>query len=69
MWPYWLDGRAPGTVRNSFQLGSMALLTGAPICGISMPTQVLSTLQVLSNLLLTHFSSVHEKERGCLSRT
>lgn len=30
MWPYWLDGRAPSTVRNSFQLGSMALLTGAP---------------------------------------
>ncbi len=29
MWPYWLDGRAAGTVRNSFALGSMALLTGA----------------------------------------
>ena len=36
MWPYWLDGRAPGTVRNSFQLGSMALLTGAPECVICM---------------------------------
>ena len=29
MWPYWLDGFASGTVRNSFALNSMFLLTGA----------------------------------------
>ena len=30
MWPYWLDGRAASTARNSFELSSMVLLTGAP---------------------------------------
>ncbi len=28
MWPYWLDGAAPSTVRNSFAMNSMLLLTG-----------------------------------------
>ena len=28
MWPYWLDGHAPTTVKNSFDMASMYLLTG-----------------------------------------
>ena len=28
MWPYWLDGAGPRTVRNSLDLDSMVLLTG-----------------------------------------
>ena len=32
MWPYWLDGFASSTVRNSFALNSMFLLTGACPC-------------------------------------
>lgn len=28
MWPYWLDGHAPNTVKNSFDMSSMYLLTG-----------------------------------------
>ena len=28
MWPYWLDGRSPATVRNTFEMSSMFLLTG-----------------------------------------
>ncbi len=28
MWPYWLDGHAANTVRNSFDMSSMYLLTG-----------------------------------------
>ena len=28
MWPYWLDGHAPTTVKNSFHMSSMYLLTG-----------------------------------------
>ena len=28
MWPYWLDGHAPTTVKNSFDMSSMYLLTG-----------------------------------------
>lgn len=31
MWPYWLDGREQSTVRNSMDLGSMAILTGTQI--------------------------------------
>lgn len=34
MWPYWLDGAGPSTVRNSIDIDSMILLTGdnqAPI--------------------------------------
>ena len=30
MWPYWLDGAGPSTVRNSLTLDSMVLLTGEP---------------------------------------
>lgn len=28
MWPYWLDSHAPTTVKNSFEMSSMYLLTG-----------------------------------------
>ncbi len=28
MWPYWLDGHATNTVKNSFDMSSMYLLTG-----------------------------------------
>ena len=28
MWPYWLDGHSPSTVKNSFDMSSMYLLTG-----------------------------------------
>lgn len=31
MWPYWLDGRAPSTVRNTFDIDSMLLLTGQAV--------------------------------------
>ncbi len=30
MWPYWLDGHATNTVKNSFDMSSMYLLTGGP---------------------------------------
>ncbi len=30
MWPYWLDGHATNTVKNSFDMSSMYLLTGRP---------------------------------------
>ena len=30
MWPYWLDGHATNTVKNSFDMSSMYLLTGDP---------------------------------------
>ena len=29
MWPYWLDARSQGTVRNTFDVSSMVILTGA----------------------------------------
>ncbi|CAL8466240.1 g5776 [Coccomyxa elongata] len=35
MWPYWLDGRAPSTVRNTFDIDSMLLLTGPNMAGKS----------------------------------
>ncbi|EIE20036.1 hypothetical protein COCSUDRAFT_58259 [Coccomyxa subellipsoidea C-169] len=35
MWPYWLDGAAPSTVRNSFAMNSMLLLTGPNMAGKS----------------------------------
>ncbi len=30
MWPYWLDGHSTNTVKNSFDMRSMYLLTGEP---------------------------------------
>lgn len=33
MWPYWLDGQAPSTVKNSFDMSSMFLLTGEQTVG------------------------------------
>ena len=39
MWPYWLDGFGAGTVRNSFQLDSMVLLTGARTASSSPDTR------------------------------
>ncbi|BDA51431.1 probable DNA mismatch repair protein MutS at C-terminar half [Coccomyxa sp. Obi] len=35
MWPYWLDGRAPSTVPNTFDIDSMLLLTGPNMAGKS----------------------------------
>jgi hypothetical protein len=35
-WPYWLDGRDPGTVRNDLSLDGMALLTGPNVSLTSM---------------------------------
>jgi hypothetical protein len=35
MWPYWLDGLDPATVRNSFCMGGMFLLTGPNMAGKS----------------------------------
>ena len=35
MWPYWLDGLSQGTVRNSFALTGMVLLTGPNMGGKS----------------------------------
>ena len=35
MWPYWLDGLSQGTVRNSFALAGMFLLTGPNMGGKS----------------------------------
>ena len=48
MWPYWLDGKAPSTVRNTFDINSMLLLTGRSLflsnCGADC----------LKNLYLEH---------------
>jgi hypothetical protein len=35
MWPYWLDARSTSTVRNSFEMDGMFLLTGPNMAGKS----------------------------------
>lgn len=34
-WPYWLDGQAPSTVKNSLNLNSLVLLSGPNMAGKS----------------------------------
>ena len=55
MWPYWLDGHAPTTVKNSFHMSSMYLLTGMllPCCG-SMHGQISCMLQVFYTTCRSH---------------
>lgn len=33
MWPYWLDGSSMHTVRNTFELSDMVILTGPNMAG------------------------------------
>jgi DNA mismatch repair ATPase MutS len=44
MWPYWLDGYSARTMRNSFSLAGMFLLTGPNMAGKS--TVMRSTMAV-----------------------
>ena len=60
MWPYWLDGHATNTVKNSFDMSSMYLLTGEPTLedGLHYHDYAIINcylLHCLSNYFLPHF--------------
>jgi hypothetical protein len=44
MWPYWLDGSAESTVRNTFTLDSMLLLTGFALTKLHRRTYFLGVV-------------------------
>ena len=46
MWPYWLDCRAPKTVRNDIDLASMVILTGV-LFGVVASLRLTSTPETL----------------------
>ena len=55
MWPYWLDGHAPNTVKNSFDMSSMYLLTGiAHFC--------VTKIAVHSHSKVKHKASTYERQ-------
>ncbi|DBA98847.1 TPA: hypothetical protein ACH3X1_014607 [Trebouxia sp. C0004] len=48
MWPYWLDGHATNTVKNSFDMSSMYLLTGPNMAGKSTILRSVCAVALLS---------------------
>ncbi|DBA71802.1 TPA: hypothetical protein ACH3X2_010996 [Trebouxia sp. C0005] len=48
MWPYWLDGHATNTVKNSFDMSSMYLLTGPNMAGKSTVLRSVCAVALLS---------------------
>ncbi|KAL3131455.1 hypothetical protein ABBQ38_007763 [Trebouxia sp. C0009 RCD-2024] len=57
MWPYWLDGHAPTTVKNSFNMFSMYLLTGPNMAGKSTILRSICAVALLSGCGL--YAPVH----------
>lgn len=47
MWPYWMDGTAASTVRNSLTCDSMFLLTGGFVYGSPSLPELLHLLFIL----------------------
>ncbi|KAK9829858.1 hypothetical protein WJX72_008283 [[Myrmecia] bisecta] len=48
VWPYWLEGQAPHTVRNSFTMDNMYLLTGPNMAGKSTVLRSVCSVALLA---------------------